>query len=287
VHAYKDKALPENTAVQSITFDTIKYAKRFAEPDCRVDCVVVTYPDAADLIPPGFVVAPSLKRFVTDVAEFRVKRALPLLFDVLQSGVSAPLATPEGPAAVEFLVLTNSDIHLQPTFYRVLAELIKVGYDVMTVNRRTIDLPRDNRAFSPIFIADQGRDHPGFDCFVLPVAMLKTFVPSDACCGAGWAMRSLLYNLVANANRFLMLTRVQMTFHLGDDAYWYQPIFADYRDFNKVQAKSVVTRLAKDFEKAKRLADFIVAHEKNRCLNETESAALIASIALGGTRYDR
>jgi hypothetical protein len=56
-------------------------------------------------------------------------------------------------------------------------------------------------------------------------------------------------------------------------------MFGDYKDFNKIEAKSVVTRLAKDFEKAKRLADFIVAHEKNSWLNEAESAALIASIA--------
>ena len=121
---------------------------------------------------------------------------------------------------VEFVVWTNSDIHLQPPFYRVLAELIHQGYDAITVNRRTIDIDRRARSFSPLFMADSGAEHPGFDCFVFPAAMFRSFVRSRACCGAAEVMRSLLFNIVANARRFLMLTTPHMTFHLGNDQPW-------------------------------------------------------------------
>lgn len=74
-------------------------------------------------------------------------------------------------------------------------------------------------------------------------------------------MRSLLFNLVAHAGRFLMLTRPHLTFHLGNDVHWSNPIFADYLYFNFLESLSIVSALAKNPEKAKRLADFISIHE--------------------------
>ncbi len=283
VHAYKDSASPANTAVQTITFESIRHASRFAAPEYPVSCVVVAYPTDMDLVPPGVVVGPPLQRVVTDIANFAVPRPLPLLFDILRSGAAADLLGPSlqgrwarmlqtvrggrptkgagGSDCVEYLVLTNSDIHVQPMFYRVLAEFIREGYDAITVNRRTIEVGPRERAFSPLFLAERGTDHPGFDCFVFPTSMLSNFTASDSCCGAGIVMRSLLFNLVAHARRFLMLTHAQMTYHLGDDKYWAAPAFADYIEFNISQAKSVITALGKDPQKARRLADFIHAHE--------------------------
>jgi hypothetical protein len=70
-----------------------------------------------------------------------------------------------------------------------------------------------------------------------------------------------LFNLVAHAGRVLMLTRAHMTFHLGNDVAWRNPAYADYISFNIRQAQLVVAALAKDPDKAKRLAAFIMAHE--------------------------
>ena len=280
VHAYKDKAVPVNTAIQSITFDTIRRAGQFCEPDYPVTCVAVTFPEDIDLVPADMVTA-TLQRVVTDICSFAVPRPLPLLFDVLHSGVSAPAVSwTAADESVEFLVMTNSDIHLQPTFYCVLGELIRQGFDVITVNRRTIDLAEEDRSFSPIFWVDEGREHPGFDCFVFPVSMLKSFVQSDSCCGAGQAMRSLMFNLVAHARRFLMLTRAHMTFHLGNDVTWQNPIYADYTSFNARQARLVISELAKDPEKAKRLADFITAHEGEEYRQVLPSITAASTLAL-------
>jgi hypothetical protein len=261
VHVYTDQAVPENTAVQSITFDTIDKARQFAAPDYRVTCVAITYPEDSALVPPGVVVAPHLQRVVTDIARFKVPRALPLLFDVLRNGMAAPVAIDQDPSEAEFIVLTNSDIHLQPPFYRVVAEFIRRGYDAMTITRRTIDVEPTERAFTPLFMAEAGHDHPGFDCFVFPARMMQDFGINDCCCGAGAVMRSLLFNLVAHARRFLMLTQARLTFHLGNDVHWQNQIFADYIEFNLAEARALVESLATDPEKAKRLIEFISAHE--------------------------
>lgn len=266
VHIYKDLAIPANTAVQSITFESIRQASQFAAREYPVICVAVAYPTDMDLVPPGVVIGQPLRRFVTDIAQFEVQRPLPLLFDILYSGAAAgivdcPSEATSRSGEVEYLVLTNSDIHLQPAFYRILAEFIHQGYDVITVNRRTIELGDGARTFSPIFLAERGTDHPGFDCFAFPASMLDSFARSNSCCGAGNVMRSLLFNLVAHAHRFLMLTHAQMTYHLGDDKHWASAAFADYVDFNVSQAKSVIEALARDPTKAKRLAEFITAHE--------------------------
>jgi hypothetical protein len=65
----------------------------------------------------------------------------------------APVSWPNTEDEIEFLVMTNSDIHLQPTFYCVLGEFIKQGFDVVTVNRRTLDVAENDRDFSPLFWA--------------------------------------------------------------------------------------------------------------------------------------
>ncbi len=261
VHAYTDRLNPDNTAVQSITFETIRGAQRYAHPDYPSDLVVVAYPEDEALVPSDAIMARSLTRVVTDLADFAVARPLPLLFDVLKNGIEAAIPEDRPSAGTEYIVFSNSDIHLQTPFYRVVAELIRVGYDVITVNRRTVDAEPGNRSFSPLFMAELGAPHPGFDCFVFPAQMFRDFAVSSSCCGAGGVMRSLLFNLVAHARRFLMLTTAHMTFHPGSDRFWSDSVFADYNQFNFREALSVVTALAADGEKAQRLVQFINAHE--------------------------
>ncbi|HLK13203.1 MAG TPA: hypothetical protein VKT78_00225, partial [Fimbriimonadaceae bacterium] len=161
----------------------------------------------------------------------------------------------------EFVVLSNVDIHFQPFVYRALAALIGQGYDVITTNRRTIDASAEPEHFWPLMMAERGSDHPGFDCFVFPVSLFERFAPSYCCCGASHAMRSLLFNLVAHATRFLMLTTAQLSFHVGDDRYWSDPAFEDYTSFNYDQAKQAILSLSKEPSVAARLYDFIVAQE--------------------------
>src|SRR5271163_53154 len=70
IHAYNDMTVPANTAVLPITFDTVERARQFANPECSVTCVAVAFPEDIDLIPAGVIRAPTLRRNVTDVANF-------------------------------------------------------------------------------------------------------------------------------------------------------------------------------------------------------------------------
>ena len=234
-----------------------------AGPDIPVCCVAVTFPEDLGLVPAGIVQAPVLQRAVTDVADFATKRPLPLLFDILDNGLAAETTFAAEAVAdtVEYLILTNSDIHLQPYFYRVLAELIGQGWDVLSVNRRTLDVGAEQRDYSVLHFAEAGKDHGGFDCFVFPASMVAQFTRNQSCCGVGYVMRSLMFNLVAQAPRYLMLSNAHLSFHLGDDRKWQVPAYDEYLDFNLAQARSIIHEVAGDSEKIARLADFIRAHE--------------------------
>lgn len=260
VHAYDDKDLPANTHVQAITFRTMRDAIALAGPDLPVRAVAVTFPEDRHLVPAGIVSAPMLRRDVGTVAEFATRRPLPLLFDILDQGLATDAGFDDD-GRVEYIVLTNSDIHLQPYFYRVLADLVGKGWDAFSVNRRTLDVGTDQRDYSALHFAEAGKDHGGFDCFVFPAAMLPRFTRSDCCCGVGYVMRSLMFNLVAQSPRYLMVTGAHLSFHLGDDRKWQVRAYDEYLDFNLAQARSVIAAVADDARKFARLADFIRAHE--------------------------
>ena len=257
VHFYRDVAVPENTDVQHLTFETILEASRVTALKHRVTPIAVTFPEDIAMIPRGFVIAAPIERVITDLATFAHHRPLPLLFDIINRGAEVPGLPGDGE---EFFILTNSDIHLQPNFYLAVGELIAKGYDVITINRRTI-YADPGAPLSELMLAEHGGDHPGFDCFVFPTCMLSSFVQSRAACGGGHPMRSLLFNLVAHANRFLMIGYAHLTFHIGDSTYFMDSKFDDYVRFNIGEAQAIVDELAKNPEKAKLLTNFITVHE--------------------------
>jgi hypothetical protein len=262
VHFYRSAAVPEDTDVQRLTFATILEARQLAKLKHRVAPIAVTFPADADMAPAEFTRAAPLDRVITEMATFTHARPLPLLFDILNRGIEAQVSLGDGKELGdedEFYVLTNSDIHVQPSFYLAIGELIAKGYDVITINRRTV-YGDPLAPLSGLMLAEHGVDHPGFDCFIFPSRMLAGFIPSRAVCGCGYVMRSLLFNLVAQAQRFLMVGYAHLTFHIGDSNSL-DPKFSDYVSFNAAEAQMIVDRLAKNPENAKRLADFILAHE--------------------------
>ncbi|MEI9993611.1 MAG: hypothetical protein WDM91_03365 [Rhizomicrobium sp.] len=276
VHPYVDRSTPFNTEVQAITFETIRIAAA-AAPDIATRCVCVTLADEGHIVPPDCLAVPGLTRMAGDVAPFKHPRPLPLLFDSIDLGVAADIGAADGE---EFVIFTNSDIHLLPHFYRSIARLIAEGYDVITVNRRVIPRqPGDARDLALMF-ADYGKDHPGFDCFVFPARLYPAFVKSNACVGAGMVMRSLLFNLAALAGRFLMLTTPHLTFHIGEDSFWVNPKYADYVDFNLRQAQEVVAGFAARSPEREKLAGFLRANGEKKVFRR--QLAGIAAPQTGG-----
>ena len=157
---------------------------------------------------------------------------------------AANLAGQHGDAPEDvFLVYTNADICLLPHFYGSVVGLIAHGFEAMTINRRTI--PPHARELSNLdkMYAEFGRSHPGYDCFVFPLAHFDRYVSSNACIGGDFVARSLLYNMIANSKHMLMLRQAHLTFHIGDEREWSDPRFKDYREFNVKQAINVLVSL--------------------------------------------
>ncbi|WP_140159658.1 hypothetical protein [Sphingobium sp. GW456-12-10-14-TSB1] len=258
IHVYDDKELPENTALQFVTFDTVNDAVILCKSALDVACVAITYPDDAHLVPEHITLGPPLTRYACDIIDVSKRRPLPLLYDIIDLGLSAPL---EKNAAEEFVILTNSDIHVQPNFYRFAAEIIGMGYDVATVNRRTIEVDQHDRRNRALYSVDAGKPHPGFDCFIFPVSLYSRFVKTNSCCGAGLVMRSLLFNLVSTCQRFLMVTGAHATYHLGDDRKWQVSEFAEYEESNAREAQRVLDHFGRSAIASSNLRPFVASHE--------------------------
>jgi hypothetical protein len=107
-----------------------------------------------------------------------------------------------------------------------------------------------------------GQRHPGLDCFVFPAAWVAGFVRSEACIGAGWVMRSLLYNLVARSRNMLIMRDAHLTYHFGDDQAWTESGFEDYLGFNLDSARSVLSGLCAQIQYKILLSEFCRAHQE-------------------------
>jgi hypothetical protein len=248
---------PESSGdrVQRITLESFERSRDFAGDTLGIDHIAVVFPEDRDSVPRSFRQAANLDRSVLDLASFESPRKLPLLFDVLERGADRSRDS-------DFLIFSNMDIVLMPHFYLALSSLLDLGFEAITINRRTIGEYQIDRALSPLMMSDLGQDHGGFDCLVFSTRLMERFIRSDACIGAGVVMRSLLYNLVATARPMLMLKNVHMTFHLGDDQDWKDPKYQEYRDHNLKTFQRLLGNLAVDPEKKALVNAFIIGHKE-------------------------
>lgn len=254
---------PSNDRVQAVSYESMRRARGFC-PKTAVHLVAVVAPEDRDCVPEGFELAGVLNRNVTDVASFAHPVRLPLVFDVLELGCTyaRKLADEkrEDPESV-YIVFTNVDIALMPYFYAAVSDIVGRGYETLTIFRRTIPPIDPDPTNLASMYAEYGATHDGFDCFVIPLSQFDRYVRSDACIGRGFVMRSLLYNMVANANKMAIVRKAHLTFHIGDDKHWKVPKFEDSNRFNVEQAKLVLINLAeRDPAIARKLVHFCKAH---------------------------
>jgi len=219
--------------VQKLTADSILAAAGHRE--ARIQLVSATLESERAAVPEGFRAERLLSRTVLDLHAFRTPRPLPLLFDVLELGASA--------GGRHYLCLSNADICVQPHFYAAVGTLLRRGFDCLIVNRRSVGGIEQYGSHGACAAVEVGKAHPGADCFIFPASWLGSLVRSDACVGAGFVMRSLIYNLVGRAEALLILEDASLTYHYGDDAPWSQGRYADYTEHNRQQAARVFSQL--------------------------------------------
>jgi FkbM family methyltransferase len=267
VHAVN--LFPEQPGSEPVQ-DAVVASMREAAADGEVTLVNIQAAADPELTPPDFVRGSKLTRSVADLKTFARPQPLPLLFDILDG--AAEFAGPN-----DYIIYTNSDICLRPYFYHCIRDLIALGFDAITVNRRTLG---DRTCFpvgSSLAYAETGLDHKGFDCFVFPKAAYVHYVRSETCIGRGGGMaRSLLYNMVARAESMVMLKNVALTYHFGNDRAWASAIYDDYTEFNRRQFLTVLDRLAETEPARRRLQAFCSAHREPQVARDRMDVAVAA-----------
>jgi FkbM family methyltransferase len=247
--------------------DVVAASMREAAACGGVTLVNVQAATDPDLTPPSFARATELTRSVADLKTFDRPQPLPLLFDILDRAS-------EFAESDDYIIYTNADICLRPYFYRCIRDLIGLGFDAITVNRRTIGDRACYPVGSSLALAEAGLEHKGFDCFVFRKAAYTTYVRSQTCIGRGGGMaRSLLYNMVARAECMVMLKNVALTYHFGNDRTWASAMYSDYTEFNQQQFLTVLDRLVEREPARGRLQAFCIAHREPQVARDRMSIA--------------
>ncbi len=219
---------------QPVTFRAMRASKQHCHDDLDIELQAVCYEEDAALVPEYFQSGPLLERSVMDVGDFRKRRKLPLIHDILKSAVERSDA--------DYLIYTNVDISPMPFFYSAIGDALQ-EYDALVINRRTIEkCPTGDRPLA-FYYQQVGQSHPGFDCFVFKREHYRQYQLFDACIGANWIGRMLICNLLAYANHPAILTDAHLTFHLGDDRSWKTAENIDFDRHNEAQVGKLMLAL--------------------------------------------
>jgi hypothetical protein len=185
----------------------VKYAETVAPQSLEVKLYSVQYEEDVRAIPTGFQQLPNLSRSIRDVVKSDSVKKFPFIGDILQALLDNTTA--------EYLIYTNTDIVLQPHFYVAIEGLIKKGYDAISPTRRRVardNFGEDNHAY---ILAQLGKAHPGYDCFVMHRSVVEKFILSNICIGTGYVSVALIHNIIAFAQKPLISDDYFLTTHIG------------------------------------------------------------------------
>ncbi len=213
----------ELSYTQPITFESMRQAAAQAQDVACVDLLTAQYAEDHEIIPSFFTRTPDLDRSVTDLHTFRVPRKLPLIADLVERlyhGSAAP-----------YLIYTNADIILHPSFYQVVADRIRSGLDAFIINRRRVQPKYRAVGDLPEIVTLRGAPHPGFDCFIFHRSLVPKFQLGNVCIGIPFIEMMLSQNLFCHAERFALYEEDHLTFHLGMDIFKKRD--SEYLAYNK------------------------------------------------------
>jgi hypothetical protein len=221
---------------QPITFQSIREAKRFAATTHQVELYSVQYQEDIDAVPADFIRTSNLSRSVLDIAEFRKARKLPFIQDIISLGVNA---APDG----DFYIYSNADVGLMPHFYLSIARILQSGVDALAINRKTVRPHYTEISDLPMIYTELGIPHEGIDCFVFRKTHAARYIFEQAIIGSGPVGLCFVTNMLTFSKRFLWLEGSDLTFHLGDDKRWTDPVLNDYEAHNFQQLNLITQQL--------------------------------------------
>lgn len=227
----------ELSIAQPITFESLKRARSYTKDVVNVDLITSQYSEDRSVIPEYFTITDDLNRSVLDCGDFKVKRKLPLLKDILFIAYHTTNA--------EYLIYTNVDIGVMPQFYVAVNEIIDQGYDAFAINRRRVSKKYTSVKDLNQIYSEVGRMHNGYDCFVFKRELFPKFELGNVCVGIPHVSNTLFHNLICYSKKFKLFTDRHLTFHIGYELFkeWGDK---SYLNHNKSEFLKVLTRLSKE-----------------------------------------
>lgn len=196
---------------QPITFASVFRARETLADADKPELLALTYPEDDETVPPGFRQVRLPERSIREITHNPSCAKLPLLADILHTAYEHTDA--------EYIIFSNVDIAVQPTFYRFVQQKISEGSDGFIINRRRIPeghfSPADLDSLYPI----KGKPHPGFDCFIFKRAYIPQMQLGTVCVGIPFVETTLAHNLFALCENFRLFDREFQTFHLGMEIF--------------------------------------------------------------------
>lgn len=225
--------------IQNITLESLTRAKEATGEGVEVELLSAQFAEDRAFVPGHVRATADLDHSVQDDVVCTDKRRLPYIHDILQRAWESTNA--------EYLVYTNLDISVYPSFYRFLAKSIREGIDALAINRAQIpryyrgrDLLHD-LSLDELLRVRNRTPHHGIDCVLFRREHFPLWKPSGICIGYPPIGQYLLENAEAHANRFVWFKDVYQTFHIGIDG-------EDTSPWKKLQGNSIWVRNFQEFE---------------------------------------
>lgn len=209
-HIVNPVAVSKNSELhyaQPLTFESMRRAKQFSDNKVSVELLSVQFEEDEKIVPEYFTKLPNLQRSIRNFVTQPNAKKFPLIADIIDAAYKH--------SAAEYIIYTNTDITLVPHFYEAIALLIQKGHDAISINRRRIENSWKNIEELPLALAQMGRLHPGYDCFVFHRSLVPKFLFNKVCIGTGFTSVAFIHNIIAFAQNPFISDKLHLTVHLG------------------------------------------------------------------------
>lgn len=196
---------------QEVTIASMIRAKKASKKPEQITLLSAQTEADQVMVPLEFNATSDLKRDVSDLRWFSKKMHLPILKDILDRLYNESDA--------EYLIFSNVDIGVQPHFYDAVNKMIDAGHDAFMINRRRIEEKFDSVSQLDEMLAEVGKSHPGFDCFVFKRELYPKFSLANVCIGVPFIEITLSQNLFCFAKKPEVFTDEYLTFHIGMEIF--------------------------------------------------------------------
>ncbi len=210
-HIINPVSIEENVELfetQKLSFASILKAKNYNDKIPIELFTVSANSNSLDCVPVPFKQLPKLDRTISDLVN-KANKNYPILSDIFK--------TAQTHCKSDYIIFTNLDIALMPYFYEAVNHYVSLDHDAIIINRRRIKNRFKNETTLEALYAEAGKDHTGYDTFIIKRDLLDKFIYKNIAIGVPPAGNDIFYNIFAFAQKPILFTEKHLTFHVGLD----------------------------------------------------------------------